>query len=420
MGLSWGRTTRRFSPLSIVPVAAGMMLALGVPGASGQARREASASAAAASWSFQPMPSRAHQLNFINAISCSSARSCMAVGTSNPSTDITRALAEHWNGARWSILPTPRIPDTLATTVFNAVSCPGQNFCLAVGYFDRNRTLYPLGERWNGHRWSLALPSNQGGAFPAQLEGVSCPSARACVAVGFGGARAPVEVVERWNGHGWAASTSRSFPDGSTWAAVSCVSADACMAIAGDWAGSFNGRRWSVRRIPGIPSRPRGGPAGAALRAISCASAKSCMAVGEAGPYQSQQPLAAYWNGRRWTKESVPLPPQPPAQPTSCVPNGGCFPGQSYQYTSPAGLTGVSCLAGAGCEAIGSAMYTQHEVPATMVSHWNGTSWSTPAPPSTPRFLVFSVIACVRGEVCETAGGSQTQRDSTLEAARYG
>jgi hypothetical protein len=415
-----GRAMRGSASLLIMSVAAAMVLAFGVPRASGQAGRGASAAAASSSsWTFQSMPSPAHAENFINAISCASASSCMAVGNSTRHGDITHALTEHWNGAKWSIVPTPRIPDTLPGTVFNGVSCPAQNFCLAVGYFDRQRTLYQLGERWNGHKWSLQLPSTEGGRFFGQLESVSCPNTRMCMAVGLGGTsqRSSGALAERWNGHGWTTTIRRPFPHGSTWTGVSCASADTCMAVAGAWSGSFNGRRWTVRRGPGIANLP------AQPSAVSCASGSSCMVVGTAGigpRYANQPPLAVYWNGRQWTEEHVPYPPAPPSQPTQCVPNGGCIPGQSFQYTTPAGLGGVSCLASDDCQAIGMASGGPNGNGGTMAPHWDGTSWSTPPPPSTPRFFSFDVISCVRGDVCETVGSMHTRASSTLEAARFG
>ncbi|MGH2855861.1 MAG: hypothetical protein ACRDMJ_00095 [Solirubrobacteraceae bacterium] len=363
------------------------------------------------------MPSPRHAGNIINAVSCASAGSCMAVGYTVRHGDITHALTEHWNGARWSIVPTPRIPDTLPTTWFNGVSCPGQNFCVGVGYFDRNLTLYPLAEVWNGHRWSLRLPSNDGGAFPAQLEGVSCPSSRRCVAVGLGGERALENVVERWNGRGWTATTSHAFPSGWTWNAIACTSADACMAVGGPWSGSFNGRHWTIRRIPGMSDAFHSGEPGA----VSCSSASACMTVSQTGGFHSRM-LAAYWNGGRWTNESVPFPPPPPGIPPSCAPNSPvpeCTPGQSYQYTTPASLTGVSCAASSDCEAIGSATDTQNGAEVVIATHWDGTSWSTQAPSSVPSNMTFSSVSCPIGDVCETVGETQA-RNGTLEGARFG
>jgi hypothetical protein len=414
-----GRMMRCFSSLVVVSTV-GAVLALGAPGASGQAGR--GASAAAASLTVQSMPSPAHALNFINAISCASANSCMAVGNSTRHHDITHALTEYWNGAQWSMVSFPHVPGSLPDAVLNGVSCPTQNLCMAVGYFDRNLTLYPLAARWNGHRWFLQSPSNQGGRFFGQLEGVSCPNTRMCMAVGQGGTsqRSRGALAERWNGRGWTA-TIKHLPHAWTWTAVSCPSTSACMATAWGWSGTFNGRGWSIHKGPNIASPP------AQPSVLSCASATSCMAVGPAGigPRSASEPaFSAYWNGRGWTDESVPYPPPPPGQPTQCVPNGGCIPGQSYQYTTPSSLTGVSCLASDFCQAFGSATDSQNGRPTLMAPQWDGSSWSTPAPPSTPpnmpRYLVFSAVSCVSGDVCEMVGGTQTSQSSTLEAARYG
>ncbi|MGH2916378.1 MAG: hypothetical protein ACRDMX_15465 [Solirubrobacteraceae bacterium] len=351
----------------------------------------------------------------------------MVVGLSSPSGDVTNVLAERWTGSKWSITPTPHIPDTLATTVFNAVSCPTSSLCMAVGYFDRNRTLYGLAEEWNGRRWSLRIPPNHSGTFPSQLEGVSCPSARMCLAVGFGGQRAFQKVVDRWNGHGWATSTSRPFSTGGAhptdwgWNTVSCTAGDACMAVAGAWSGSFNGHRWTVRRIPGISSSNR--IAEPPLNTVSCSSASSCMAVGQTYPSDfHNQPLAEYWNGRAWTKEQVPLP-TPPSIPGSCAPNSPvpeCTPPIQQPGATGGSLSSVSCPINDDCEAVGGS--NEPTGPSirnanAVAEQWNGTSWSLQ---STIRAL--SVVSCTTGGVCEAVGGNPITpgRPATLVAERYG
>ena len=62
-----------------------------------------------------------------------------------------------------------------------------------------------LVEHWNGTKWSIQSAPHPAGALFSQLNGVSCPLAGACTAVGFyqnaGGGR--LTLVERWNGSGW-------------------------------------------------------------------------------------------------------------------------------------------------------------------------------------------------------------------------
>lgn len=369
------------------------------------------AEASSSPWVNQPILWPAHAVNIVNAVSCSSESFCMAAGSTTYHGDITHALTEDWNGTQWSLVSVPPVPHSLPTAVFNGVSCPTRHFCMAVGYFDRNRTLYPFAARWNGARWELQLPSNQDGRFFGQLEGVSCPTTKMCLAVGLGGTseRSEGALAERWNGRGWTASVKYP-PHG--WTAVSCPSTRACIAIASGWSGSFNGRGWTIHKGPNIASLP------AQASALSCVSANSCMAVGAAGlgpRYINKAPLAAYWNGRRWTDKSVPYPPPPPAQGTQCYPNG-CIPGQSYQYTSPSLLTGVSCLASNDCYAAGMVTDTQNGLSVRVIPHWNGSSWTTPAPLGNGG---SPVVSCLRVGICEIVGNTATSA-TALEAARYG
>lgn len=383
------------------------LVAVAAPGASW-------AEASSSSWVNQPILWPAHSVNTVHAVSCSSESFCMAAGSITYHGDRTHVLAEHWDGNLWQMSSIPLVPNSLPTTVLNSVSCPTRNFCMVVGYFDRQLTLYPFAARWNGSRWWLQLPPNQNGKFFGQLEGVSCPTTKMCIAVGLGGTsqRSHGALVERWNWRGWTANIQH-LPYGKTWTAVSCPSPTTCMATAWGYSGSFNGRGWTIHKGPNIASPP------AQPSALSCASATSCMAVGSGGlgpRYANKAPFSAYWNGRGWTDKSVPFPPPPAGQGTQCYPNGGCIPGQSYQYTTPSSLTGVSCLANNDCYAAGTATDTQNGREVRVIPHWDGTSWSTAAPLGNGG---PPVISCVRGAICEIIGNSATS-DTILEAARYG
>jgi hypothetical protein len=43
----------------------------------------------------------------------------------------------------------------------------------------------PLAERWNGTAWSLQSMLNPSGARTTRMDGVSCSSATACMAIGY-------------------------------------------------------------------------------------------------------------------------------------------------------------------------------------------------------------------------------------------
>ena len=89
---------------------------------------------------------------------------CTAVGEAVlglPAGTVT--LAERWNGTRWAIQHTPNRPhgnlSGAATATLNAVSCPSGTSCVAVGRSDFGA----LAELWNGKTWAIQhLPGSPG------------------------------------------------------------------------------------------------------------------------------------------------------------------------------------------------------------------------------------------------------------------
>lgn len=135
-----------------------------------------------ASWSPQPTAGPAGVV--LDAISCLAVDSCEAVGATfgQPS---TVTLAEAWDGTSWTIQPTPN-PAVTRSSVLNAVSCTSATSCTAVGQnvFTNLDLILTLAEVWNGKTWSLrSTPSNvnAGGNF---LSGVSCVTSAGCTAIG--------------------------------------------------------------------------------------------------------------------------------------------------------------------------------------------------------------------------------------------
>src|SRR5690349_10180922 len=69
------------------------------------------ANAPALTWSVVHSPNRGAGGNSLDAVSCVSEHSCAAVGSYLGSGGAQRTLAESWDGARWSALPSPNRPD---------------------------------------------------------------------------------------------------------------------------------------------------------------------------------------------------------------------------------------------------------------------------------------------------------------------
>jgi hypothetical protein len=115
----------------------------------------------------------------------------MAVGVRVTLDGRKLTLAQRWNGSQWKIEPTPNPSPTLPLHELNAISCSSAPSCVAVGDFGQERfnpyyaaTINGLIERWSGHRWSVQPVTYAQPETTYQLESVSCPRASACLIVG--------------------------------------------------------------------------------------------------------------------------------------------------------------------------------------------------------------------------------------------
>jgi hypothetical protein len=144
-------------------------------------------------WTFKPDTA----VGFRTAVSCSSAIACTAVAGATPSGggyapgDGGEALAEHWNGLRWSPERVVNVgPVATVNTLLNSVSCGSDQSCTAVGSSVGVLVQTTLAEHWNGRGWSIQTTPNP--ANPGLTEvptgptfnAVSCPSPKFCIAVG--------------------------------------------------------------------------------------------------------------------------------------------------------------------------------------------------------------------------------------------
>ena len=321
----------------------------------------------------------------ISGVSCPSTRMCVAVGHEIIGvTDLT--VAESWNGKRWAMQPTPPV----AGGILDAVSCSSAKACTAVGLY-RSRA---LAEAWNGKRWTVQSTPNTGGTGYSDLSalfGVSCTSPEACTAVGR--YHSASTLVERWNGRTWAVQRSRSL--GSLYS-VSCVSAKACTAVGGEngnnrtLAETWNGKSWRVQLTP----NPAGIASGAYnwFMGASCTSATVCMAVGTRGKSGiGGGALAAAWNGRNW-HESTPTPgnllSSVSCSARTCMAvgnlgtttqveswNGKRWALQPTPAVAGGNLDAVSCSSANACTAVGS----RHSL-TLFAEAWNGVRWAQTTP----------------------------------------
>jgi hypothetical protein len=223
-------------------------------------------------------------------VSCSAATTCTAVGG-------TRAF--RWDGKRWRSQQTARPGrNAVGGVALQAVSCPSAGSCLAVG----NNGCESLAERWNGSRWAVLRTPDAGyctkrGTGAPAFTGVSCASASACIAVGtiqpLNESQIDRPLTERWNGLRW--SMQRT---GEVTSALSCPAVGSCTAVGVQPplvnAERWNGIRWTAQPLP-VPRTPE---LEWSLDAVSCASRTRCIAVGGLTDTSPEEwPLVAEYRG---------------------------------------------------------------------------------------------------------------------------
>ncbi len=321
----------------------------------------------------------------LDGVSCGSASTCTAVGSSEAGT----LLAEQWNGTSWT-LQDPPVPAGAVSSELDRVSCPSARFCAAVGNYTTKPGAQglPLFETWNGASWSSQSPG------PGPID-VSCTSATDCTGVGGNsGTSASAGLAEHWNGTGWSIEPTPNLPAGTEGGldSVSCTSPTACTAVGASGnpdggvvttlAERWNGTSWTIQSTP---NKVDGDGSANALSAVSCASDSVCTAVGYWQQYchdlVCQGGLAQRWNGTTWTSQHI-----------------------SDPMGRPALFDAVSCPTSTDCTAITSPDFNGGTGTAT----WTGADWTIePEYPLTiaPFFVTtLNDISCTSTSACTAVG----------------
>ncbi len=295
-----------------------------------------------------------------------------------------------------------------------------------------------LAEMWNGSSWKVQqIPNPAQSAGGAQLNGVSCTSPTACVAVGeaTNATGATSAAAERWDGRAWKLT---AFPTPASaitdsLAAVSCRSA-VCIAVGSSrsstvtapLSGVWNGSRWSLPAV----KVPRGAASGT-LNGVSCTSPTACSVVGDyvTSAFKTLT-LALSWNGRAWTTLSTPDPAGTSTAQlaaVSCSSTHECVASGSYNSKSGSSLTlaevlsqgawkivasanpkgffsyftGISCSI-SSCEAVGP--WRDGSGNLAFVESWNGRSWKTQVTPPQEAAGNLASVSCPSTQACSAVG----------------
>jgi hypothetical protein len=237
----------------------------------------------------------------LNAVACTDASKCMAVGDYSNAAGTYQTLAEYWDGSRWSI--TPSSDEGSSGNFLSGIWCPTSNYCVAVGkYVDTATTLYtdqPLVEAWDGTNWSVITGPYLG--QDGQLNAVSCTNPVRCVAVGsYSSASLP--AIESWDGETWSIQAS---PPQSALTDLTCLTLTRCVAV-GDYSPAEglttmsrtearDGAKWYVTASQNLGQDNY-------LQAVACSSWARCMAVGDyMNDFRLEHALVERWDGFGWS-----------------------------------------------------------------------------------------------------------------------
>jgi hypothetical protein len=173
-----------------------------------------------------------------------------------------RALAQHWDGARWREVPLPAEPARRSAYPLALAPGPGgEVWAVGVTAQDRLATPRPLAYRWDGKRWASLPPAEP--ETEGLLAGLAADGAGGLwavgVAYGAGGEGRP--LAEYWNGAVW-----RPVP------------------------------------VPHTAGR------GEALAGVTALAPDDVWAVGTSSPPDGAgtRPLVLHWDGTAWTRTKAP------------------------------------------------------------------------------------------------------------------
>lgn len=120
----------------------------------------------------------------------------------NTSVGKYETLAERWNGETWAQVPIPT-PDHSDESGLEGLACPRASACLAVGHTTIAHKA--LTERWAGGMWQLLATPAPVDSARAWLTGVACRRVSRCVAVGWSlfNNQGRGLMAEHWDGAKW-------------------------------------------------------------------------------------------------------------------------------------------------------------------------------------------------------------------------
>ena len=244
---------------------------------------------------------KSHNANFLNGVAVVAANDVWAVGQAATG-NTSNTLVEHWNSVAWSIVPSPNVAGN--SNVLEAISVVSANDIWAVGYSsDSNFNNHPLTIHWNGAAWSI-VPSPS--VNDDILFAVDAVASNDIWAVGRSFQEAKTLTIH-WDGSNWSIVPSPNGIGDNILFGVAGLSTNDVWAVGN--AGSlatlaihWDGSSWSIVPTPELIYPKNNG----VLIGIVALSSTNIWTAGQVLQGSIQQTLSEHWDGSSWSFVSSP------------------------------------------------------------------------------------------------------------------
>ena len=226
-------------------------------------------------WRVVPSPNIEGSSNYLYSVKGLSSNDVWAVGYSGDSSGGLHSLAMHFDGISWTIVPTPMVQQDQ----LRSVDAIASNDVWAVGVtypnlFESHPSTLIL--HWDGASWSVVPSPNVG---DSSLRGVAAVSAGDIWAVGFSGLSGfnAQTLTLHWDGNSWAIVPSAQESSDEVLNSVTVLAPDNVWAVGGTGDGfvtrsqNWNGTAWVPVEVP---------PPGGMLLSVTASPNGTLWAVG--------------------------------------------------------------------------------------------------------------------------------------------
>jgi hypothetical protein len=280
----------------------------------------------------------------LNGVSCVAAGYCTAVGQYEATSGYKAMIVTERHGVWGSAIQSPTPAGAISATVtsLNAISCVSTSSCVAVGQYADHSGNQGFSITLSGTKWVHAtralLPRRSKSNFITQLDGVSCVAVGYCIAVGEYVNTSPARegMILTESSGVWRSSVKAPLPanaDFDPWAAlygVSCVSWGDCEAV-GVYRDPSGGQgvtlcessgHWQTGQQAPLPSSVTGATRADQLLSVSCATATSCVAAGMYTSGANDQGVVLIESKGHWGRGAVVPRPANAISPPYGIANG--------------------------------------------------------------------------------------------------